>query len=598
MSEPILISIAGIVILGAVAQWLAWRVGLPSILLLLTFGIIAGPLTGRLDPDALLGDLLFPLVSLSVALILFEGGLSLKLSEFRKVGAVVRNLVTLGALVTWLLTTLAARFLLHLPMPIAALLGAVLVVTGPTVIGPMLRQMRPAGSVGAALKWEGIVIDPIGALLAVLIFEAIAIGEPGAAALHVAGAVTKTIVFGGGIGAAAALLLIVMLERYWIADFLQNAVSLMLVVAAFTLANHLQHESGLLAVTVMGFALANQKRVDVEDIVEFKENLRVLLISALFIVLAARLELAQLTGVLWSALAFVAVLVLVVRPLCVAVATWRTGLPDRERWFLAWIAPRGIVAAAVASVFAIRLESIPGYAAAGQLVPITFITIIVTVTLYGLASPVIARRLGVAEANPQGILFAGAHPWVRDVASLLQRKGYRVLLVDSNPDHVHAARMSGLPTYAGSILSERTLDEIDLGGLGRLLAVTPNDWVNVLAVKRFNSVFGRAECYQLHPPDDSIHSRKGHGHLHGRWLFRDQITHATLESRLAAGYTTRATRISEEFNYDDYRLEHGADAIPLFLVHESGQLKLVNGEQDAVGPVAGQTLISLVRGKP
>ena len=470
MAESELIQLAGIIVLGAAAQWIAWRVGLPSILLLLTFGIIAGR---WLHPTELFGNLLFPMVSISVALILYEGGLTLKLAEFRKVGGVVRNLVTAGAAVTWLIGALAAHFVIGLDAGLSALLGAVVVVTGPTVIGPLLRQIRPSGPVGPILKWEGIVIDPIGALLAVLVFGIVS-GEAEGAAGHVAWGIAKTVVFGGGIGFLAAAILVVMIERYWIADFLQNAVSLMLVVAAFAVSNHIQHESGLLAVTVMGFVLANQKRADIEHIVEFKENLRVLLISALFIVLAARLEISQLLNVLGRGVAFAAVLVLVARPVCVLLATWRSDLSKAQRLFLGWMAPRGIVAAAVASVFALRLETVwrerlerleaagdPAAAAlsdqlagVAQLVPVTFITIIASVALYGLTAPIVARRLGVAESNPQGILFAGAHAWIREAAALLQREGIAVLLIDSNRQNVHAARMAGLPTYAGSILSE------------------------------------------------------------------------------------------------------------------------------------------------
>ncbi|UCF33399.1 MAG: cation:proton antiporter, partial [Phycisphaerales bacterium] len=268
MPETILPQIAGIIVLGAAAQWLAWRAALPSILLLLLCGLIAGPVTGWLNPDELFGDLITPAVSIAVALILYEGGLTLKLSEITRVRGVVRNLVTIGALVTWFVGALAAYLIFDLSIALAALLGAVLVVTGPTVIVPLLHHIRPTGSVGAALKWEGIVIDPIGALLTVLIFEVIVIGKAGEATAHVALAVAKTVFLGGGLGVVAAGLLVLLIKRYWIPDYLQNAVSLMLVVGTFVLSNLMQEESGLLAVTVMGFALANQRWADVGEIVE------------------------------------------------------------------------------------------------------------------------------------------------------------------------------------------------------------------------------------------------------------------------------------------------------------------------------------------
>ncbi len=604
MSEAILLGIAGIIVLGVSAQWIAWRIGLPSILLLLTFGIIAGPVLGWIDPDKLLegnDQLLFAIVSLSVALILYEGGLTLKLSELPKVGAVVRNLITVGALLTWFLTTAAARWIFHLDLGVCALLGAVLVVTGPTVIGPLLRHIRPSGSVGPILKWEGIVIDPIGALLAVLIYQALfessfAANEAKQATAIILTGIAKTIVFGGGIGGAAAALLVLGLARFWIADHLQNAASLMLVFAAFTVANHLQHESGLLAVTVMGFALANQKRVDVKHIVEFKENLQVLLISSLFIVLAARLNLGDLRELAAPGLLFVGVLIFVVRPLSVLASTLGSGLSRRERLFLCWMAPRGIVAAAVASVFAIRLESADPSAGADQLVPIAFITIIATVAVYGLTAAFVARRLGVAEAEPQGVLFIGAHDWAREIAAALQREGLRVLLVDSNRDNINAARMAGLPTHTGSILAEHTLDELNLGGIGRLLALTPNDWVNVLAVHRFGGVFGKAECYQLPPSDHAERKQASHKYLHGRWLFDDRLHYQAFLSRHAQGFTVKATPLSDEFDFDAYQQRYGESARVLFTIDERNRLKVFAANEE-IAPQPGEKLIGFVMDK-
>lgn len=591
MAESTLLVIVGIVVLGVVAQWLAWRIGLPSILLLLIFGIVAGPGLGWIKPDDLFGeDLLFPGVSLAVALILYEGGLSLKLSELAKVGAVVRNLVSVGALATWAVSLLAARWLVGLPWGMSALLAAILVVTGPTVIGPLLRQIRPTGSVGPVLKWEGIVIDPIGALLAVLILEVL-VGEAEGTTKHMIAGVIKTILFGGGIGLAAAGVLVLVLARYWVAEYLQNGVSLMLVIIAFAASNQIQHESGLLAVTVMGFVLTNQKRVDVKQIVEFKENLRVLLISSLFIVLAARLELSALSDVATRGILFVGVLIFVARPLCVWVSTQGSGLTLREYVFLSWMAPRGIVAAAVASVFAIRLKGEPG---ADLLVPVTFLTIMATVAWYGLTAAFVARRLGVAEANPQGVLFVGAQDWVREIASALKDKGYRVLLVDNNWDNVNAARMAGLPTHAGSILAENTVSDLELGGIGRILAVTPNDWVNVLAIHRFEGIFGKANCFQLPPHEAAFKKREGHKYLHGRWLFDEGITYDLLEAHQRDGFKVKATKLSAEFDYSAYRGRHGESAVPLFVIDDKSRLNVISTDQD-FEPMAGQTLVGLVK---
>jgi hypothetical protein len=366
----------------------------------------------------------------------------------------------------------------------------------------------------------------------------------------------------------------------------------MLVVAAFTGANLLQPESGLLAVTVMGVFLANQRWADVRHIVEFKENLRVLLISSLFILLAARLKPAELTQVAAGGVLFVAVLVCVIRPVVALVCGAGSTLTRNERLFVAWMAPRGIVAAAIASVFALRLEEL-GFEDAPKLVSITFVVIIGTVAVYGLTSPFAALRLGLADANPQGVLFVGAHGWVRALAKLLQDKGFRVLLVDSNRSNITKARMAGLPTYTGSVLAEYAITEMRLGGIGRILAVTPNDWVNTLAAQRFVGVFGRANCYQLAREDESQPRHPLRPQAHGRRLFASGLTGSELSQRFAGGATIKATTITKEFTYAEF-MARNEDAIPLFVLTQAGRLSVVAADKPPA-PTAGQTLISLAR---
>jgi len=591
MAQSVLIDIAIITVLGIGAQWVAWRLHVPSILLLLLAGFLAGPVTGRIDPDELFGELLLPFVSVSVALILYEGGLTLRRSELPKIGGAVRNLCTVGVIVTWIVSAVAAQLILGMGWSLSILLGAILVVTGPTVIGPMLRHIRPTGVSGLALKWEGIVIDPIGALLALLVFEIIFAGQLDHPGSYIAVSVVKTGLIGGGFGVVAAGVLTLMLNRSWIPDFLQNAVSVMFAVGVFTLAQCLQHESGLLAVTIMGLVLANQKFADIEHIVEFKENLRVLLISTLFVLLAARLEWSALSAVLVPGLLFVLVLVVVARPLSVLIAMLGTSVRRVDRLFIASMAPRGIVAAAVASVFALRLEN-AGSTSAHMLVPVTFTVIIGTVVVYGIGAPIIGRKLGVADANPQGVLFLGASPWICGVASVLESKGFRVLLVDTNRQHTAAARMADLPTYNGSILAEATLDDIDLGGLGKLVAATANDWVNVLAVQRFSPVFGKNQCYQLPPMKERGDKRNHHKHLHGRYLFCNDCTCDALDRAFSSEMTAKATRISEEFTYDDFRKRYGDSIVPLFVITEDNRLDPFT--PDGKTPAPGQTLIALV----
>jgi len=589
--QPITV-LAGIVVLGVGAQWLAWSLKLPSILVLLVFGILVGPVAGLLAPDAVFGDLLLPIVSLSVALILYEGGLSLRLAELRSVGGTVGLLVTAGALVTWAGGAAAAWGILGLDPGLAILLGAILVVTGPTVIQPLLRHVRPRGSVGRILKWEGIVIDPIGALLSVLVFEAILSGELRGAPAHAAAAIAKTIVFGGAFGLAGAGALVLLLRKYWVPDALENAVSLMFVLAAFTASNALQEESGLFAVTLMGVAVANQKFTGIEHIIEFKENLRVLLLSSLFILLAARIDLAYLASVGVAGALFTAVLILAVRPAMVFVSTIRSNLAWREKAFLAWLAPRGIVAASVASIFALRLDH-AGHDAAPALLSATFAVILGTVTVYGLTARPLARWLGLAERDPDGVLLLGADRLTRAIAERLHDLGKAVLVVDSNRAHLVPARMAGIRTYAGSVLADPFLDEVDLGGIGRLLALTPNDWVNGLASRKLARVLGGANVFQITPARAKAGTEVSPELRAGRPLFGEEITYGDLARRISNGAEVKATPLGEEFGWDRFLEKYGAGAIPLFVVTAAGRLAVVSGDEK-LEPGPGDTIVSLV----
>lgn len=595
LNEHVLIGLTGIIVFGIGAQWLAWRLRLPTILLLLVVGFLVGPIFGFLHPDELFGDLLFTIVSLSVAVILFEGGLSLKFSELRQAGVVIRNLVTVGALITWLLSANIAYIILDFDFELSLLLGAILVVTGPTVVLPLLRHVRPVGRVSSILKWEGIVIDPVGAILAVLVFEAIlAEDQFGVVTSVILIGVLKTIVIGLILGGLGAALVVVLLRRYWVPDSMQNPVTLMVVVAVFAASNLLQEESGLLTVTLMGILVANQKQVSIRHIIEFKENLRVLLISSLFILLAARLQLADLLQINGGTIVFLAMLIFIVRPASVWLSTLGADLNWRERLFVSWMAPRGIVAAAVSSIFGLELIEV-GHPNADQLVPIIFMVIIGTVLIYGLTASWAARRLDLAQENPQGLLLAGANDLSRAIARSLQEKEFRTLLVDTNWHNISEARLEGLPTYYGNIFSESILDEINLAGIGRLLALTPNDEANSLAVLHFIEVFGRAEVYQLVPQADYYKGNRGlrSQDLRGRLLFGPQITCQVLNERFHRGATIKTTNLTQEFNYQTFQEMYGETAIPLFMINKNGRL-IIRTVDEPLQPQPGHKLISLI----
>src|SRR3990172_1435078 len=593
MTEKFFLGLVGVIVAGISAQWLAWRLKFPSILLLLIFGIVAGPVTGLINPDELLGELLFPVVSLSVAIILFEGGLSLKFSDLKATGSVVHRLITTGALVSWFGAAAAAHYILGFDLPLAVLLGAILVVTGPTVIIPLLMHVRPSEKVASVLKWEGILIDPIGAVLAVLVYEAILAGQFHAVPELAIQGIIYTLYAGIGIGAAAAFFLVLMLKYYWVPDFLHNPVALLLVVCSFSISNLLQPESGFLAVTVMGALLSNQKSVAIKHIIEFKENLRVLLIAILFILLAARLSTDDLKLLTLGSFAFLVVLIAVVRPLSVLVSTFFSRLKWRERGFIAFIAPRGIVAAAVASVFAIRMVE-AGYPQAEKLLPVTYMVIIGTVLFYGLGASAISRGFKVAQARPQGFFLLGAPSWAVTIAEAIKDAGYKVIVTDTNPSSVFFARMRGVSAYYGNGLSERIFMDVDMEGIGRLLALTPNDGINSLAVLRFNEVFDRSELYQLAPrkKEERAETKEVPKHLSGRFLFWADINYDYLSMRFASGAVLKKSRLTEEFDFEAFK-ERSKTAIPLFLIDEEGNIFVFTPET-ALRPRPGHTLISLV----
>jgi NhaP-type Na+/H+ or K+/H+ antiporter len=594
LTEELLIGIASVVVLGITAQWIAWRLKLPSILLLLTFGFLAGPVTGFLHVDALLGDLLFPVVSLSVGVILFEGGLSLKFSDIRQTGHVIRSLITIGALTTWMLTSAAAYYILRLNLSLAVQIGAVLTVTGPTVIGPLLRHVRPSARVASILRWEGILIDPVGALLAVLVFDAILIGDAQSAAGSALVSIFLVILVGGLIGLLGAGILMFALRRYLIPDYLQSTVTLMLVVAAFASAEFLQAEAGLLATTVMGIVLANQKWVTIRRIAEFKENIGVLLVSSLFILLAAHLRFSDLQGLGLNTVLFLLVMLLIVRPAAVMLSTFRSGLTWQERLFLLWMAPRGIVAAATASIFALRLEAV-NHPQAEMLVPVIFSVIVVTCAVYGLTSLPLARWLKLSQANPQGVLIVGAHDWAKRIAQALQDAKQRVILLDTNFSNVQSARLMGLEAYYGSATSD-VRENLKLDGIGRLLALTSNSEVNALAAIQFIDEFGRAEVYQLPIPPRQGQREEGVSRdLRGRLLFSLEATFAELSHLFNEGAVIKATPLTREFTYQAYQTLYGGSSLPMFLIDPTNHRLSIFATDAALSPQPGQIIVSLIR---
>jgi NhaP-type Na+/H+ or K+/H+ antiporter len=590
MIEQAVITLAAIVVMGIACQWLAWWLKLPAILFLLLTGLIVGPVTGFLHPDRLFGGALFPMVSLGVAVILFEGSLTLHFSQIRGLGSVVRNLVTYGALLNAAVIAAATHLILGFNWELALLFGALVAVTGPTVITPLLRTVRPIASLANILRWEGIIIDPLGALMAVLVFEFILSGQE-----HQTFAVFgKMLLTGGAAGAAAALALATLLRRHLVPEYLHSVTALALVVGVFALANALQGESGLLAVTVMGMTLGNMKNVPIEDILDFKESLSVLLVSLLFIVLAARVDFQLFAEVGWGAVLLFLVILFVARPAMVLASTVGSKLRWQEKALLCWVAPRGIVAAAVSGLFALRLEE-SGYQHADLLVPLTFMVIIGTVVLQSATARRLADYLGVSEPDPRGVLIVGANAVSRAIAKALTERNFRVVIADTNWDDISAARMEGIATYYGNVVSEHADRHLDLVGVGRLFAMSRRPALNALACTRYKNEFGGNNVFTLQTSEEKGVSEKQTiaTHFAGPRLFGEEVTNAMLASLLSQGAEIRGTPLSEAFDYDRYREQYGKGLIHLFALDAKGELK-VFAAGSSIRPEAGWTVVSLL----
>lgn len=587
MHDTLLYVISAVIVLGVFAQWLSWRLKLPSILALLVIGIVAGPVTGLLRPDEMFGDILFPMVSLGVALVLFEGGLTLRFSDLRGHGAAVSNLVSWGALLNWGLIAGGCWLLAGFSVEMALLFAALVIVTGPTVINPLLRTMRAKPEVSQLLRWEGILIDPVGALLAVLVFQFIVAGTESYFLF------LESIAVGIVAGAVAALTLAFLIRRHWIPEYLLNVVALAWVVLAFAASNALAHESGLLAVTIMGVWLANTRGVDMSEVLSFKESLSILIISMLFIVLGARINLSDILATGWAGVG-VLVVVLLARPVVVWACTVGGNYSWRERALVSWVAPRGIVAAAVSSLFALRLQEF-GYPEADLLVSYTFLIIIVTVVVQSFTARGVARILGLVEEEPRGILIVGANPVARTIGKALLQQGFRVKLTDTTWSELQTARMDGLDTYYGDPVSAHADRHLELEGIGRLFAMSRRPALNTLSTIKFKREFGRNRVFTLRTSQekDASEKRRVAESYRAPRLFGEGVTQQKLASLIAQGAEIKATLLTENFALADYQKARGSSHIPLFALDKNGHLRAFTDEhQPEVKP--GWTLLSLV----
>lgn len=509
-----MVELAGIIILGILAQWFAWKFKIPAILPLILIGLLVGPIAAEfinadgtkwIEPiwneehkkGLFPGEGLFYFVSLAISIILFEGGLTLKRSEIRNVGPVITKLITVGAAVTFFGAAVLAHYLFGLSWDLCFLFSGLIIVTGPTVITPILRNIPLKRDVSTVLKWEGILIDPIGALIAVLVFEFISVeGEVGftKTALIEFG---KIILFGTTFGFTFAHALVFAINKKFIPHYLLNVVSLSVVLLVFIESEIFAHESGLLAVVVMGMVIGNSKLDNIKELLYFKESLSVLLISILFILLAANINYQDLMLLYrWETLALFLAVAFVIRPIAVFISAHGSTLRTNEKMFISWVGPRGIVAAGIASLFGSKLRA-GGVEGAEYITPLVFMIVLGTVLLNATTARLFARISGVFLSKSEGILIIGASRVSRLVAQYLIDNGRHVVLVDSNQNNVNEAEKMGIEAHTENIYSETLKDNVEFNDIGYLLALTGNADINRYAVEKFGAQFGENGSFRL-----------------------------------------------------------------------------------------------------
>ena len=578
-----MIELAGIIILGIVAQWVAWKFKIPAILPLLLIGLLVGPIAAEFlsedggkwiepiwngEKGLFPGDGLYYFVSLAISIILFEGGLTLKRSEIKNVGPVITKLITLGSAITFFGAGLVAHHVFNLGWELSFLFSGLIIVTGPTVITPILRNIPLKKDISAVLKWEGILIDPIGALVAVLVFEFISVGGGGGFTKTALIEFGKILLFGTTFGFTFAHALAFSINKKFIPHYLLNVVALSAVLLVFVLSDIFAHESGLLAVVVMGMVLGNSNLANLKELLYFKESLSVLLISILFILLSANINIEGLFLLYtWKTVVLFVVVVFIVRPIAVFASTWNSNLKLNEKFFISWVGPRGIVAAGIASLFGSKLIK-QGVEGAEYITPLVFMIVLGTVLLNATTARFFAKIVGVFLKKSDAILFVGASKAVRIIASFLKSKGKRVILIDSNKNYIKEASDDGLEAFKVDVYDDELANNIELNDVGYLIALTGSDAVNKHALNKFSENFGEQGAYKLASSKEIIEA----SNKERESFFTPNDDYINLCEAYRENSTINKVNISNQKEYDSFleMLSKEEKSIPLFVETKEG----------------------------
>ncbi|MBR9844633.1 MAG: sodium:proton antiporter [Algicola sp.] len=593
-----MVELAGIIILGILAQWVAWKFKIPAILPLILIGLLVGPIAAEFlsedgtkwiepiwngEKGLFPGEGLYYFVSLAISVILFEGGLTLKRSEIKNVGPSITKLITLGSIVTFFGAALASHFIFGLSWEICFLFSALIIVTGPTVITPILRNIPLKKDVSTVLKWEGILIDPIGALVAVLVFEFISVGGDSGFTKTAFIEFGKIILFGTTFGFTFAHALAFAINKNLIPHYLLNVVSLSTVLLVYVESDVFAHESGLLAVVVMGMVLGNGKLQNIKELLYFKESLSVLLISILFILLAANINIEDLMLLYtWQTAALFAIVVFIIRPLAVFLSTHGSKLKLNEKFFISWVGPRGIVAAGIASLFGSKLLK-QGVEGAEYITPLVFMIVLGTVLLNATTARLFAKIVGVFLTKSEGILIVGASKFSRLIGHYLEENNRHVVMIDSNQTNINSAKELGLEAMNVNIYSDTLSDNIELNDIGYLMAMTGNSEINKYTIDRFSKNFGEHGSFRLvsieEMNDDNNNPKEG--------LFSHTDDYIKLTEVARKYPAIHEMEINDKEHYDSLidAANKDKNVIPLFLKNKEGDLEIISSfskEMDSI----------------
>ncbi len=571
---------ASILIAGIVLQWIGWRFKIPALILLIIAGFIMGPITGWINPKEDFGNMLHPIISLSVAIILFEGGLNLKWHEFKQNSQVINRLITWNAVATFSLGAIGSHYLVGLSMPVALIFGAIIIVTGPTVIVPLLKQANLSRRPAALLRWEGIINDPVGALLVVLIYGYYMLSQSETLAIDIVIGLGLSLVVSLILGVGVGFIIAEAFKKGNVPEHLKSPLILISIFLVYSLANLVQTEAGLMATTILGITLANQKLNSLGELRRFKEYVTILLVSSIFIILTAEIEPEILQRLGWQSWLLLFLIIFVFRPLTIYLSTIRTGIDWRERFLIAWIAPRGIVAAAVAGLFSPQLIE-KGYAGAELLLPLVFTLIILTVVLHGLSIGWLAKKLDLASSHPDGLMLIGASPWSIALASELKKNEIPVLLVDKHWKNLKPARMQNIPTFYGEILAERTEQVLELSHITKLLALTLNKSYNTLVCSHFAPELGHNNVYeiawkQVNENENKLPSEA----VRGDPLFGSDVFYSDFISNFNKGWKFQTTLLTEEFTYENALNKNAEDSLVIALITKTEHVFLYPFKDD------------------